>query len=439
MRALKFIEFPKVDIKIEGMENIKAPKMFRIRQLYDSAQITDISGHIRRQMAENLKEPGRFCGKKLCITAGSRGIPDLDNIIRTIVDELKSLGAEPFIVPAMGSHGGATADGQRELLATFNITEQSMGVPVKSSMDVVLIGELPDGTPLYCDKYAAESDGIVLLNKVHPHTDFRGKHESGLAKMLAIGLAKHVGASLFHMKGFASFPERIPQVCDIFIEKLPIAFGVGIVKNAYDKICNIEIMEKEFILEKDAELLRIAKANLGLFKLNDIDVLVIDEIGKNISGNGFDPNIVGRCSSPGFDGILNLKKLFIRGLNEETHHSGCGISNADATTRRCLGSIDVETTWINVVTSTMLNGGSLPMYMETDLEVLRLLIRTCNGIDFENPRIVRIKNTLCMDEIEVSEAFLDECRAHPEIEILSAPHEIEFDADGFMRELRVES
>jgi len=432
MRYLVFIDFPKVDIKIEGMEGVSIPKTFRIRQLFDKTCIEDIPAVIRRQMSDNLKDHNRFRGKKLCITAGSRGIPDIDRIIRTVIDVLKEWGADPFIVPAMGSHGGATAEGQREMLATYDITEETMGVPIKSSMDVVQIGELPDGTPLYCDKFAAESDGIVLLNKVNPHTDFRGEHESGLAKMLAIGLANHIGASQFHMKGFATFAERIPQVCDVFIKKLPIAFGLGLVQNAYDKISRIEIMEKELILEKDAELLRFAKAGHGGFKIDNIDVLIIDEIGKNICGNGFDPNIVGRGPSPGFEGILNLQKLFIRGLNEETHHSGCGISLADATTRRCLRSIDVETTWINVVTSTVLGGGRLPMYMETDRDVLRLLIRTCNGIDYSNPRVVRIKNTLSMDQIEVSEAFLEECKSHPEIEILSSPHEIEFDPDGFM-------
>jgi len=383
-------------------------------------------------MTENLRDHGRFAGKKLCITAGSRGIPNLDVIIRTVVDTLKEWGAEPFVVPAMGSHGGATAEGQRDLLASYNITEQTMGVPIMSTMDVVQVGELPDGTPLFCDKYAAESDGIVLLNKVKPHADIRGKHESGLAKMLAIGLANHIGASQFHMKGFPTFPERIPQVCEIFVKNLPIAFGVGIVQNAYDMINIVEVMEKELILEKDAELLCTAKNCIPNFKFDDIDVLVLDEIGKNISGNGFDPNIVGRSNSPGFDDILNLKKLFIRGLNEITHHNGCGINFSDATTRRCLNSIDFETTWINVVTSTMLGGGSIPIYLETDYDVLRLLIRTCNNIDFGNPRVVRIKDTLSMEYVEVSEAYLDECRNHPEVEILSEPREVDFDADGFM-------
>jgi hypothetical protein len=432
---MKFIDFPKIDIPVEAMEDVKIPKMVRIKQSYDKTGISNIPAHIRNRMENDISDHKRFKGKKLCITAGSRGIPDLDVIIKSIIDVLKEWGAEPFIIPAMGSHGGATAEGQRELIANYNITEESMGAPIRSSMDVVLIGELPDGTPLYCDKYAAESDGIILLNKVKPHTDFRGKHESGLAKMLAIGLANHVGASQFHLKGFASFAERIPQVCEVFIERLPIAFGVGVVQNAYDMISHIEVMEKDLILEKDAELQRIAKDSIANFKLDNIDVLIIDEIGKNINGNGADPNVTGRSNSPGFEGILNLKKIFIRGLNEATHHNGCGINMADVTTRRCLNSIDFETTWINVVTSTMLVGGKIPVYVETDREALMLAIRTCTNIDFKNPRIIRIKDTLSMEYIEVSEAYLDECAAHADIEVISQLHELEFDADGFMTEV----
>jgi len=434
---MQFIGFPKIDVKIEGMEDVRIPKMFGIKQVYDSSCIEDIETHIRGQMEKNLGDHERFRGKNLCITVGSRGIPDLDVIIRTIVNILRQWGAKPFIIPAMGSHGGATAEGQRELIATYNITEESMGVPIKSSMDVVLIGSLPDGTPLFCDKFAAESDGIILLNKVKPHTDFRAKHESGLAKMLAIGLAKHVGASQFHMKSIKTFAQRIPQVCEVFLKELPIAFGVGIVQNAYDKISYIEIMESDLILEKDAQLQSIAKASIPHFKIPDIDVLIIDEIGKNISGNGADPNVIGRNSvgGEGFEDILNMQKMFVRGLTKDTHHNGCGINLADVTTRRCLNSVDFESTWINVITSTVLNGGKIPVYQETDRDALMLAIRTCTDIDFRNPRVVRIKNTLSMDNIEVSEAYLDECKAHPEIEILTGLHELEFDADGFMTEV----
>lgn len=435
---MKFIQFPQMDIKVEGMELIKLPRMMKIKQKYDSRKIDDIAGWINRQMDQNLSRPDQYQGKRLCLTAGSRGIPHLDLIIKTVVQKLKAWGAKPFVIPAMGSHGGATAEGQRELIAGYNITEESVGAPVFSSMEVVEIGSLPDGTPIYCDKYAFESDGIVVLNKVKPHTDFRGKYESGLAKMLAIGLAKHKGASLFHMKGFASFPDRIPQVCEVFLKKAPVAFGVGIVQNAYDDISEIEVMEKELILEKDAELLEIAKSKIAKFKFPSIDVLIIDEIGKNVSGNGHDPNITARSNSPGFENMMQIQKMFIRGLTQETHHNGCGLAMADVTTRRCLGSVDFETTWVNVVTSTRLNGGVIPMYMENDYEAIRLAIRTCTGVDFsfDKVKVVRIKDTLHMEEIEVSESYYDELAQHPEVEILSQPYEMEFDDEGFLLDVK---
>lgn len=433
--TMKFINFPKLDIKIEGMEDILLPRMIKIRQIYDDYRIENITGWIWEQMGKNLSHKELYKGKRLCITAGSRGILHLDTIIRAIVDKLKEWDAEPFIIPAMGSHGGATAEGQRTLLADYNITEESMGVPIHASMDVVSIGELKDGTPVYCDKIAYESDGIIVLNKVKPHTDFHGKHESGIAKMMAIGIANHKGASMFHMQGFQSFPERIPQVCNVFLEKAPVAFGVGIVENAYDEISDIEIMEKETILEKDAELLCIAKGKIAKFKFPSIDVLIIDEIGKNISGNGHDPNITGRSNSEGFEDALDLKKLFIRSLNKETHHNACGLGVADVTTRRCLSSVDFETTWANVITSTMLRGGAIPMYLENDREALLVAIRTCTGIDLNQAKVVRIKDTRHMDCIEVSENYYEELEEHPEVEILSEPYEIQFDAEGFLRPL----
>ena len=429
---MQFIEFPPMHVKVEGLERVKLPRMVRARQVFDSARIQDVAAHIRNQMQANLHDKQRFAGKRLAITVGSRGIPQLDVMVRTVVQTLQEWEALPFIVPAMGSHGGATAEGQLQMLATYNITEESMGCPILSSMEVVQISTLPDGTPVYCDKNAASADGIVILNKVKPHTDFRAKHESGLAKMMAIGLAKHKGAAMFHEMGFSTFAERIPQVCEEFLAHLPIAFGVGIVQNAYDDISDVEVMEADQLLAKDAELLEIAKAKMARFLVPSIDVLMIDEIGKNISGNGADPNITGRSNSAGFDDILDCKKLFIRGLTQETHHNGCGIAHADVTTRRCLNDIDFETTWINVVTATMLNGGKIPMYMENDRDALMLAIRTCNGIDFAKPRIVHVLDTLHLDEIALSETYLDTIAGIPEIEVLSDPYELKFDAEGFL-------
>ncbi len=429
---MNFIDFPEVHVVIEGAENIRFPKMMKIKQIYDANKIEDLSAWTVKEMQENIQNKEAYKDKRICITVGSRGIPHLDSIVKTVVGQLKAWGAKPFVIPAMGSHGGATAEGQKELIAGYHITEESVGAPILSSMETVQIGELDDGTPVYCDKFAYESDGIVVLNKVKPHTDFRGKHESGMAKMMAIGLAKHKGASMFHMKGFPTFADRIPKVCEVFLKNAPVAFGVGIVQNAYDEISELEVMEKEHIMERDAALLEIAKAKVAKFKIPQIDVLIIDEIGKNISGNGHDPNITGRSNSGGFESVLDLKKMFIRSISEESHHNGCGLAMADVTTLRCVRSVDFDATWTNVVTATMLNGGRIPIYMNNDREALLVAIRTCTNIDFAKVKVVRIKNTLCMEEIEVSESLYEECRARNDIEIISDPYDIKFDSDGYM-------
>ena len=430
---MEFINFPKIDFKIPGLNEVVLPKMVKIRQIYDDNKVEDLEARINDQMKKNISNKDSYKGKRICITAGSRGIPDLDKIILSVINNLKTWGAEPFIIPSMGSHGGASVEGQLEILEGYNITEESMGVPILATLDVVEIGKLEDGTPVVCDKYAYESDGIVFLNKVKPHTDFRGNNESGLAKMMAIGIANHAGASMFHRMGFHTFADRIPQVCEVFLENAKVAFGIGLVQNAYDEISELEIMEKELILEKDAELLKIAKTKIATFKNPNIDVLIIDQIGKNISGNGHDPNITSRSNSPGFDDILNLKKLFIRGLTKETHNNGAGIKASDLTTRRCLNDIDFESTWTNVVTTNILTGGSIPMYAENDIEGIKICIRTCLGIDYSKAKVVRILDTLHMDEIEVSEGYLELIKDNPEIEIISKPYEMVFDEEGFLK------
>ncbi|ETA80097.1 lactate racemase domain-containing protein [Youngiibacter fragilis] len=428
------VEFPELKLTIQGMEDVKIPRMMKVRQKYDSRKIEDIGEYLKLELESKLPENQKetFRGKRICITVGSRGIPDADLMVRTVIDWLKEKGADPFIVPAMGSHGGGTAEGQKEFIAGYGITEESMGVPILSSMEVVQLGELEDGTPVYCDRHAFESDGIIVFNKIKPHTDFRGEHESGLVKMCAIGLAKHLGASYFHMMGFPTFAERIPRVAEVFLEKAPIAFGLGVVQNAYDEISELEVIPHSRIMERDAALLKTAKEKIAGFKMKGIDVLIIDEIGKNISGNGHDPNITGRSNSKGFEDVLDCRKMFIRGLTEVSHHNACGLSAADITTRRVMNDIDLEVTWTNVVTATMLNGAKLPMYANSDLEAIRICIRTCNNIDFSNARIVRIRNTAEMEDILVSEAYLEELKGREDIEIIGEPFDMEFDEEGYL-------
>lgn len=429
---MSFISFPKIPIKTEGMEQVSIPRMALIRQQFDASHIEAPAGLLARELEEKAGSLSGLAGKRIAITVGSRGIPHLDEIVLTLIRWLKARGARPFIVPAMGSHGNACAEGQSAIVNSYGITEEAMGVPILSGMEVVELGVLDDGTPVYCDRLAAEADGLVLLNKIKPHTDFKGRYESGLAKMMAIGLGNHKGASMFHMMGMHTFSQRLPKVAEVFLKKLPVLFGVGVVQNAYDDLCVLEVIPAGSLMEREAVLLEIAKARMGKFKFDDIDVLIVDEIGKNISGAGLDPNVVGRNFSRNIHGVLNLQKLFIRGLTEETHHIGIGISLADITTRRCLNSIDFEAVWANAVTATVIQAGAVPMYAENDREALMLAIRTCNGIDFKKARVVRIKNTLELSEIEVSEALYDSLRGQEGIQLLRSPQEMRFDADGFL-------
>lgn len=423
-----YIDFPEVHARVQGMEDVPMPRMVTIHQQYDTQRIEDTGRHLRAEM-EKLPDQDGYRGKRICITVGSRGIPDLDVMVRTMCDVLKQWGAKPFIIPAMGSHGGGTAEGQLEMIAGYNITEETMGVPILASMDVVQYGDL-NGIPLYCDKHAYESDGIVIFNKVKPHTDFRGPHESGLLKMIAIGIAKHKGAAMFHSFGFHRFAELIPQVSELFLQKCPVAFGVGVVQNAYDDICSIDVCTPDKMIETDARLLAEAKDKLAKFLFDDIDLLIIDEIGKNISGNGHDPNVTGRNLGGTFKDTLKLKKLFVRGITPQAHHNGSGLSACDITTRKVLRDVDWDVTWTNGLTTGIMTSGQIPIYANTDREAIQMCIKTLYNIDYSKARVVHIKNTLSMSTIEVSETLYDAIRDMPGISCVSGPKQMEFDEAG---------
>ncbi len=428
-----FIDFPVVDAKMEGLDQVVLPRMVKIRQKYDPYQIEDVPGHLRRELEDKVKDKPSLAGKEIAITAGSRGIPFYQEIMKTLVDCLKEWGAKPFIVPSMGSHAGGTAEGQVEMLATYGITEESMGCPIRATMDVVEVGTLADGTPVYCDKYAYHSDGIVVVNKIKPHTSFKGPHESGLLKMLCIGLGKHKGAATMHMKGYEVFDRLIPEAGAVCLEKEPVLFAVGLVQNAYDDISNLEVIDKTHIAQRDAELLAIAKDKLAKFKFPDTEVLIIDEIGKNIGGAGFDPNVVARRDRR-YPGALVSQNIFVRGLTEATHHNASGIGTIEVTTLRCVRDVDWAITWTNMMTANFLPGCRIPCFAENDREALRWAIRTCTGIDYSNARVVRIRDTMHMEEIQVSENLARELQSRDDVEILSEPFEIDFGADGYIKD-----
>ena len=430
---MKFIDFPEISFPIQGIEDVHIPKMVRVRQNFDKDEIADPSNYLKTEL-KRQDYSKQVRGKRIAITVGSRGIPCNLEIVKVVCDQLKEWEAIPFIVPAMGSHGAGRVEGNLEILSSYGITEENLGVPICASMEVVQIGNINDttNTPVYCDKYAAEADGIIIYNKIKPHTDFKGKHESGLLKMMTIGLGKHIGCSWFHKQGFDTFAERIPMVASIFIDKLPIIFAIGVVQNAYDRISNIMVFPKDKIIEGDAEMLCIAKNKFPRFKFDNIDVLIIDRIGKNISGEGADPNVTGRGFMPYFKDDFHTKKLFIRGLTEESHHNACGLGLADITTRRCLQTVDWESTWINLTTNTMIDGAKIPMYQNTDYDAIRVAIRTCTKIDYSKARVVRIKDTLSLNEFEISESMLCEVSKIPDIEILTEPYKLDFHDDGYL-------
>jgi len=431
------ITFPPVHFPIQGIEEVKLPRMVRVRQEYSRKKVEDIEESIKEEFLKLGGGPS-VCGKRIAVTVGSRGIPQNALIVRTICRLLKEQGAEPFIVPAMGSHGGGTVEGNLEILQGYGITQESVGVPICASMEVVQIGCLDDdvNTPVCCDRLAAEADGIVLYNKVKPHTDFKGEHESGLLKMMAIGLAKHKGCSGLHKRGFDTFAENIPKAAKIFLEKMPVLFAVGVVQNAYDEISEIRIYPKDRIVEGDRELLKIAREQFPRFKFDDIDILVIDRIGKDISGEGADPNVTGRGFMPYFKDDFHTKKLFIRGLSEQTHHNACGLGLADITTRRCLNSVDWESTWVNLTTNMMIDGAKIPLYQNNDYDALRVALRTCPRIDYDKAEIVRIQDTLSLNEFEVSEPLLLKLQKVRDIKILSDPYEWQFDEEGFLEDFK---
>lgn len=423
------MKFSKINVMIDGgFDDIQLPKMFKVKQKFNEEQIDDIKKTVEKEIFDKI-DLTSVKNKRIAITAGSRGIKDIDLILRTVIDLLKKAEAKPFIVPAMGSHGGATAEGQKEFIKNYNISEESMGVEVVSSMDVVLLDHLADGTPVYCDKNACEADGIIVVNKIKPHADFKGDYESGLVKMMGIGLGKHKGASSLHKKGFAAFANLLPKVGKVFVEKAPILFGLAIVENAYDHPLIIEAIKAENILAREKELLRIAKDNIAKILLDEIDVLIIDEIGKNISGEGMDPNVTGRPGSylnEGFE-APDIQKIVVFDITKESHGNGAGIGMSDISTVKCVEKIDLGPMYTNSITATILGPAKLPIILNNEREAVIVAVKTCNNVNYKNPKIVRIKNTLELEEIQVSRAYVDDIVNNENLQLIPEGFNLKLD------------
>jgi hypothetical protein len=417
---------------IDGGLDLPLPRMIPIRQKFSDRHIADIRGEIERLFRQDGKMKRVHSGSRIAVAVGSRGIHAINRITLATVEELKRLGASPFIVPSMGSHGGATAEGQRKVLADFGITEETMGVPIVSSMETVELGSLEDGTALWLDREAMAADGIVVINRIKPHTAFVGEYESGLLKMVAIGLGNHRGAADFHACGMDRFGELLPQLGKVVLAKAPILFGLAIIENAYDRPARFEIVWSEDMIGREPELLREAGALMPRVIPDNLDVLVVNEIGKEISGSGMDPNITGRSSSPFFrrENSLKVQRIVVLNLSKASGGSAMGIGLADFTTDKAVRSMNIDTTWINCITAGVTASGKIPIHMPTDRETILLALKTCARVRHPQSRIVWIRNTLALEHIRVSEPLMEELKGNPQIEIEGSPAPMPFDEAG---------
>jgi len=416
------------------------PKMYRIRQTFNRTSVGGIAQAVRAELTNlPLRETVRP-GDQVAITAGSRGISHIAPILKMIVEHLNVLGAKPFIFPAMGSHGGATAEGQIGLLRHYQITEEEIGVPILSSMEVVETGKTEGGLPVYIDKNALQADHIIVVNRIKPHTKFKGPIESGLMKMMAIGMGKQKGADLYHKAAIEhTFPKIIVDAARVVLKKAPILFGLGIVENGYDETAKVAGLKPEEIEAKEKDLLSLAKRIMPKLPFDEIDLLIVDEMGKDISGIGMDPNVTGRNRDimGAFPHPTHVKRLFVRDLTASSDGNAIGIGLADVTTKRLVEKINRQATYMNCITAISLEKGSIPIYFETDQEAIRVALGSMGLVQSERSRVVRIRNTLQLDEVEVSEAYGDELLQRSDLEMLEGPTPMGFDSQGNLLALRL--
>jgi hypothetical protein len=409
------------------------PRLATIRQAVPTAPLADVAQAVRDELARIDLRSRVEPGARIAVGAGSRGITDYALIVGTVVRELQALGAEPFIFPAMGSHGGATAEGQRGVLAEWGITPERMGCEVRSSMEVVQVGETPTGIPVFCDANAFGSDGIVLVNRVKIHTDFHGSTESGLTKMMAIGLGKRQGAELIHARGTRGLREEIPRVAAVHLARSPMLCGVAIVEDGAHHASYIQAVPARDIPREEPAILERARRLSARLPVDACDFLIVDQMGKEISGGGMDGNVIGRMFIDGEPEPESPRvgMLLARRLTHATHGNACGIGYADMVTQQLVDAMDEEITRINIATSGFPLRGRIPPIFPSDRaaveHALAVLAERTNG---KGPTVLRIRDTLSLGEMQASENLLPELLARPGVELVVEPREMRFDASG---------
>ena len=408
---------------------IEIPPMVEVKQQFPDEHVSDIRQAVLDALASfstlDLK------GKQIAVTAGSRGIHGMVETLQAIVSQLLAWGANPFLVPAMGSHGGATAEGQVAVLESLGITEATIGAPVRASMDVVELSRIQGNTPVCCDRLAFESDGIVVCNRIKAHTSFAGDYESGLLKMMVIGLGKHIGTAGVHRLGFEAFAKVVPEAAAVLLDKAPILFGVGLVENAYNQVARIEAMSPDSFFDREKEMLVFAKSIMGRLLVSDMDILVVDELGKDVSGAGMDPNVTGRSGSGLVrPGAPTIGRIIVRDLSIKTAGNSLGMGMADFMCKRAADKINLSSAYTNAITAGVTRGAQLPIIAASDRDAISLAIRSSIGSPSAEKRIAHILNTKSLDTIWLSSAFLPEISEREDMTIMGQPRPYEFDDFG---------
>lgn len=411
-------------------------RMIEVRQKISSPKTKDYVLSIRDELRRKNLHNKIKLGWKIAITAGSRGIAHYPEILATVVDEVRRAGGKPFLVPTMGSHGGATPEGQLQVLKSLGITSETVGAPIHSSMEVDEIGRLDNNTPVYVDRIALKADGVIVVGRVKPHTDFKGKIESGLMKMMTVGLGKQKGAEIIHWYQSEGYHKLIPAAAKLIMKKAPIVLGLAVVENAYHEIAIVKALGPSEIEQEEMKLLEKAKELLARLPFKEIDILIIDEIGKDISGEGMDTNVTGRFWLPGESDpkAPKIKKIVVLDLSEGTHGNAIGIGLADITTKKAITKINYDTTFVNCLTAGSTETGKIPVFLPNDRDAIATALRTCGPIDPRKAKVVRIKNTLELERFWISESLAEIVKSDRKllerIEFLSEPREMQFDVLG---------
>ena len=397
------------------------PKMYRVRQSFNKEHLEDIEGTVAREFAKAEIRAQVKPGMRVALAVGSRGIRNLSRIVKCVVDQLLMLGAEPFIVAAMGSHGGGTLEGQLEILHTYGITQEAMGIPVIANNDVELLDSTSRGIQVYFDKLCLEqADLVIPINRVKLHTDFVDTIQSGMCKMLVIGLGHHKGCTAIHKADFSYFGDTLREATRLILSRAKVGFGVAIMENAYDQTLLVEAVPAGKMLEREAELVMLSRKNMPILMIPDIDVLVVEQIGKDISGNGYDPNILGKSFllKEFVLPVPKIGRMVVLDVSPASHGSAVGIGIFDVTTRKLFDQLNMEAMYANDIALGCLDDCKIPLVAADEEEAIRVAVKVLRDNDPEKLKIVRIRDTLHMEEIQVSEDLLDVVKADPRLELL---------------------